>query len=153
MSSSIMSPFQNSYTLDADHILKAAGVIGASAAVATVVDLGSSYYSGTLVVDVTAIEVASTDENYAIVAQGTNIAGFGTKTDVWDLGAILLGGGATGHYTDSTAVDVIGRYTVGFTNRHGASLLRYVRLYTVVAGAIASGINYSAFLAKNPVGV
>ncbi len=42
----------------------------------------------------------------------------------------------------------IGRHIVPIRNELNGTLYRYVRIFTVVAGAIATGINYSAFLAK-----
>jgi hypothetical protein len=46
------------------------------------------------------------------------------------------------------ALSAAGRYVVPFRNEEGGTLYRYVRLSTLVAGQVASGINFSAFLAK-----
>ena len=145
----ITSPSQNSYTLDIDHLLKDDGVIGASAVVATTVDLGSAYYSGSVVIDVTALEVATGNEMYDIVLQGTNVAAFGTDTDIWDVAQIAIGA-ATPKRTDANSVDTVGRYIMGFTNRLVDTYLQYFRLYTIVEGTVATGIDYSAYIARNP---
>lgn len=139
---------QNSYTLDGEHELKTAGLIAASAAVATVVDFGAAYYKGDLVIDVSAIETASGDELYDIVFQVTNVAAFATDTDIWERATLTLGADAAKR-TDANGDDVVGRYVLGVDNEYAGTLMRYVRLYTVVAGTIATGINYTAFLARN----
>jgi hypothetical protein len=43
-----------------------------------------------------------------------------------------------------------GRYELMFTNEQDDTIYRYLRMITVVAGSIASGINYKAFGAKLP---
>ena len=141
---------QNSYTLDAAHILKAIGgaAVTTSAAFATIIDFGAAYYRGDMVVDVSAIDTVTGDEEYSIVLQGTNVAGFGTKTDVWDIATLQLGAD-TPKATDSNVDDGVGRYVLGVSNEFpGGTLLRYVRLYTVAAIA-SSSITYSAFLSRN----
>lgn len=129
--------------------LKAAGLIAASAAVATVLDLGAGQvYHADLIVDVTALEIASNDEIYDIVVQGTNTAAFADDTDIEDLLSITLAA-AEVQRTDCNRDSVIGRYVLPFRNVGSAgTLYRYVRLYTVVAGTVATGINYTARLGK-----
>jgi len=39
----------------------------------------------------------------------------------------------------------VGRYTLPFSNEDNGTFYRYVRVYTVVGGTIASGINYTAW--------
>jgi hypothetical protein len=41
-----------------------------------------------------------------------------------------------------------GRYEVPFSNRQNNIYYRYIRLYSDVSGAIATGANYSAFVSK-----
>jgi len=144
----ITGPSQNSYTLDQDMRLKTAGLVAASAAEATELDLGAAYHKGALVVDVSAIEVASDDEIYDIVLQGTNVAAFATDTDIWDLVTLTLAAAAA-QRTDANGINVVGRYVIPFDNEHAGTLMRYIRLYTVVAGTIATGINYTAFVAPD----
>lgn len=136
-------------TYDSELALKAAGVIGASAAVATIVDAGDGEFKGDIVIDVTALEIASNDEIYDIVLQGSSDSDFGTDTNIEDIAQISLGCAETKR-TDSNKDDATGRYTIPFSNWRNGTKLRYLRLYTVVAGTIASGggINYSAFIGK-----
>jgi len=137
---------QANYLYDADLALKTAGLIAASAAVATVVDIGSAaFFKGEVIIDVTALEIASNDEIYDIVLQGTNVAAFATDTDIVDLCSITLAA-AEVQRTDSNADTAIGRFIMPYTNERNGSLYRYLRLYTIVAGTIATGINYKAYL-------
>jgi len=134
------------HTFDATAVMKAAGLIAASAAVATILDLGPGvgHRVFKVMAEVTAIEIASGDEIYDIVVQGSPDAAFGTAANIVELGAISLGDAATKR-TDSDRDDVAGRRSVIVENLNEAGTpLRYVRLYTVVAGTIATGINYSA---------
>lgn len=153
----------NHRTFDAELELKDAGLVASSAAAtvdsaAKIVDLqdgasaGFKFSStneeaaevwGDLVIDASAVEVASGDEVYTIILEGSNSATFASgivplaMTQLGDQAALL---GAAD--TDSDA----GRYIVPFTNVRDGVAYRYVRLYTVVAGTIATGINYSAYI-------
>lgn len=42
----------------------------------------------------------------------------------------------------------VGRYEVPFTTEKNGTVWPYVRVYTDVAGAIATGINFTAYLSK-----
>jgi hypothetical protein len=132
--------------------MKAAGLIAASAAVATVVDLGTASqkegqarFEGRLIIDATAVEVATGDELYDIVLQGTNTAAFTDDTDIVDLCSLTLGD-ATQMRSSMNQDGGIGRYELLFTNVYAGTAYRYIRLYTVVAGTIATGINYKAYI-------
>ena len=50
--------------------------------------------------------------------------------------------------TDGTVDAVTGRYILPFDNEYAGAVYRYMRLYTVVAGTIATGINYTAYVVK-----
>jgi hypothetical protein len=136
------------YMYDTLLVLKAAGLIAASAAVATIVDTGGTgHFSGEIVIDVSALEIASNDEIYDIVLQGSPDAAFGTAGNIQELAAISLSAKEVKR-TDSDKDDVIGRYIMPFRNEFAGTNYRYLRLYTVVAGAVATGINYAAFIGK-----
>lgn len=143
-----------SYTFDALLEFKDAGAVAASAAatvdsVAKVVDVGTGFFKGTMVIDVTAIEVDTANEIYNIAIQGSNDSGFSSGTEV-ELCALNVGDSSV-QLSDTD--NVVGRYTLPFNNRQGISTAladgtcwRYLRIYTTVAGTIASnGINFSAF--------
>jgi len=139
---------RKNYTVDDSSLtLKAAGLIAASAAVATIADLGAGFVEGVVVIDITALEIASNDELYDIVVQLSPDAAFGTDTNIVEKCALNLSA-AEVKRTDANVDDAIGRYILPFNNLYQTTYYRYLRLYTVVAGTIATGINYKARLAK-----
>ena len=140
---------RRTFTFDANLEFKDAGLVAADAAAtvdsaAKIVDLGTGLWQGNMVIDITAIEIASNDEKYEIVVQLSNSASFasgivqGVSLSVGALETLI------GADTDST----VGRYVLPFHNEgvDGATY-RYARLYTNVTGTIATGINYTAFAA------
>lgn len=143
-------------------LLKDAGLVASSAAAtvsaaAKVIDLGQTgpstyvsgagWYKGVVVIDVTALEIASNDEIYDIVVQLSDTAAFATDTDIFDRCSLTLAA-AEVQRSDSNKDSVIGRHLLYFDNWVEESLKRYMRLYTIVGGTIATGINYSAFISK-----
>lgn len=146
-----MAQQNHSRVFDSLGELKDAGLVAASAAatvdsVAKVLDLGaSSYLEGIVVVDATAIEVDSSNEKYEIEWQLSSDSDFGTAGNVRCAGVLKLGDSSVnGSGADSAA----GRYELPVSNEFAGTVYRYARLYTRIAGTIATGINYSAFLAS-----
>jgi len=136
------------FVLDANLKLKDAGLIAADAAaqvggVNKILDLGASRVDGTVIVDVTAIEIASNDERYDIGWQLSSKADF---ADTIVQGPILALG-ALETLIGADADSAVGRYELPVSNEVNGTVYRYARLYTNVTGTIATGINYSAFLA------
>lgn len=129
-------------TYDHALLLKAAGLVAASAAGSVILDLGDGLFDGDLVIDVTALEVASTDEIYTVALEGSSVAAM-TSLSV-TLAEKQLGNVPAPADADTTT----GRHIIPVRNELNGVLYRYVRIYTTVAGAIATGINYTAFLAK-----
>lgn len=147
---------QRTFPYDNDLLLKDAGLVAATAAAtvagsAKVLDLGQARMEGTVVIDVSAIEIASNDEEYDIILQGSTTAGF-TADTIQNLAQLNLGAKEVRQgLAGSTVIDSeAGRYEMPFTNEQDDIVYRYVRLVTVVAGSIASGINYKAFIALQP---
>lgn len=144
-----MARQQKDFTYDNATLLKDAGLVAASAAAqvsgsAKVLNMGASRFDGRVIIDATAIEVDTGDELYTIIAQGSNsptFAGGGTPTV--NLGAVLLGHSSTTLETASTA---IGRRELAICNEVNGVTYQYVRMFTKVAGTIATGVNYSAYL-------
>jgi len=143
---------RRSYTFDALLQLKDAGLVAASAAAQVggsnkIINLGGAEpFMGVAVIDVSAIEIASNDEHYQIVVQGSNSATFASGVEnlaVLDLGATEV---RPGSGQDS----VVGRYELPFINVQADVAYQYLRAYTFVDGTIATGINYSAFIGKMP---
>ena len=136
-------------TFDAELEFKDAGLVAASAAAtvdstAQVIDVGTGFYRGQMIIDVSALEIASNTEIYDIVVQGSTVAAFATDTAIADLAAINLSASEVKR-TDCNKDDAMGRYKLYFDNENNGTYYRYLRLYTVVAGDIATGINYTAF--------
>jgi len=131
------------FTYDAALALKAAGLVGASAAESTIVDLGAGLVDANLVLDVTALEVATGDEVYTVCLEGSNVAAM-TSGSVC-LARIELGKAGAPADADTGP----GRFVVPFRNEQNDTIYQYVRIYTKVAGTVATGINYTAFIAKD----
>lgn len=134
-----------SYTYDSSLVLKAAGLVAADAAGSLIVNVGDATFKGVAVIDVTAIETASTDEQYRIVVQGSTSATF--ASDVQNLAILSLG--ATAANPGGAITSLTGRYELLFMNEQAGIEYPYVRIYTDVSGAIATGINYSAFIGRD----
>jgi hypothetical protein len=143
---------QRTYNFDIQTLLKDAGLVAASAAAQVggsnqILDMGPARFEAVAVIDVTAVEIDTTNEDYTIVAQGSNSATF--ATGVQNLGMIDVGANATGR--PGGAIDsLVGRYELMFTNEQADVTYRYIRLYTKVVGTIATGVNYTAFLTLLP---
>lgn len=131
--------------VDADLSLKAQALVGASAAGSLIVDTGGGVFRGELILNVTALEIASANEFYTIVLQGSPDAAFGTAGNIVELINFSLGAKA-GRLSDADKDDAVGVYNIPVTNVHAGATYRYLRIYTVVAGTVATGINYSARL-------
>lgn len=129
-------------TYDHATLLKAAGLVAASAAGSVILDLGDGFMEADLVIDVTALEVADGNEIYTISLEGSSVAAM-TSGSV-ELAKITLGNNPAPADADTS----VGRHVLPVRNELNGTLYRYVRVYTTVAGTVATGINYSAFLAK-----
>lgn len=133
---------QMQFTYDDSLSLKDAALIATSTTESVVVDLGEGLFDGFLVVDVSAIEVADGSEIYDICLEGSTVAALAS-------GSVCLSRIRMGNAPAPADADTgTGRFAIPVTNEQNGVLYRYVRLYTGVAGTIATGINYSAFLAK-----
>lgn len=134
---------QIALTPDAELTLQDAGLVAASAAGTTIRDVGDHPMVGELEIEVTALEIASNDEIFDIILQGSPDAAFGTAGNIQELCQISLSAKEVKR-SDSDKDDVIGRYVIPFRNQFGDTVYRYLRLYIVVAGTIATGINFTA---------
>lgn len=130
------------YTYDDALELKAAGLVAASVD-GSIINLGEGLVDGFIVIDMTACEIASGNEIYTISLEGSNVAAM-------DSGSVCLAKKVFGNLVVpmDAALSASGRYVIPFRNEENGTIFRYVRLSTLVAGTIATGINFSAFLAK-----
>lgn len=129
-------------TYDHATLLKAAGLVAASAAGSVILDLGDGLMDRDMVIDISALEVATGDEIYTVSVEGSNVAGMAS-------GSVELAKMTFGNNPAPADADTdVGRHILPFRNELNGTLYRYVRVYTTVVGTIATGINYTAFLAK-----
>ena len=138
-----MSNLYSQFTYD-DELLLAASAAHTTAQTdvgSTIIDLGAGLVHGFLVIDVSAIDVASTDEYYVISLEGSNVAAMTS-------GSVELAVSRQGNVTAPGDADTaVGRFAVPFRNEQNGTTYRYVRLSTAVAGTTPS-ITFSAWLAK-----
>ena len=144
-----MARQQKDFMFDLNLLLKDAGLVAASAAaqvggVAKILDMGASRFDGRVIVDTTAVEVDSDNELYTIVVEGSNSSTFANT--IVCLAAKLLG--ALEVTLESADTPAAGRHEIAFTNEMNGTTYRYIRIYTIVAGTVATGINYTAALVQ-----
>jgi hypothetical protein len=141
---------QKDFTFDYATRLKDAGLVAASAAAQVggsdkILDLGGAHrIDARVIVDVTACEVATGNEKYCIKVQGSSSSTFASA--VWNLGEITLGDSSVS--LESTDTAATRRQEIAFTNEVNGTCFRYIRIYTEVAGTIATGINFTADLVQ-----
>ena len=137
-----MANLYSQFTYDDALNLKDAGLL-ASSTDGSILDLGPGMVDALLVLDLSACEIASGNEIYTVSLEGSNVAAM-------DSGSVCLAKKVFGNLVVpmDDALSASGRYVVSFRNEEGGTLYRYVRLSTLVAGTIATGINFSAFIAK-----
>lgn len=144
------------YTFDALLQLKDAGLLAADGewqvgGVDRILDVGTGLFQGDCVLDVSAMEIASGDETYTFVIQGSNSATF--ASDIANVAELTVGDGSTiaaAHGTSGVDVnDATGRFILGVRNERNGVYYRYLRGWLSVAGAIATGINFQAYISTN----
>jgi hypothetical protein len=141
-----MATNNHKYVFDSALEMKDAGLVASSAAAQVdsadkILNLGDSYMEGAVVIDVTAIEVATGNELYQIGWQLSDSATF--ASGIYEAATLCLGDSSViGGDTDSAT----GRYILRVSNEHAGSIYTYARLYTTVSGTVATGINFSAHL-------
>lgn len=136
-----MSNKYSQYTFDAALELKTSGALTASTD-GTILDLGDGFVEGDIVLDVTAVETGTGNEIFTISLEGSNVAAMTS-------GSVCLAKKVFGNLVVPMdgALSAAGRYVIPFRNEEGGTLYRYVRLSTLIAGTISTGINFSAFIA------
>ncbi len=128
--------------------IKAAGLVAASAAQPLIIDLGAGEVNGIMVMDVTAVEVASSDEAYNVIMEFSNSSTFASGIITGNAKILGDAAGIATMLGEGDTDQGVGRYEVPFTNCINNVTYRYCRLYVKVAGTIATGVNFSAYLAK-----
>jgi len=135
------------FVVDTNLQLKASAAVTSSAAGSLILDLGDAFFRGAVVIDVSALDIASTDEFYTIILQGSPDSGFGTAGNIVELCAIHIGAKGP-RLSDADKDSTTGRYILRFQNELNGATYRYLRLYTVVAGTTPT-ITYEAHVVKD----
>lgn len=141
------------YTFDSQTQLSdQSGAITASAAAQVggsnqIIDFGlNTRIDAQVIIDVSAIDIASTDEAYCFMIQGSASSSF--ASGIKNLGEMTIGATA-GAGMGGAADSLIGRYEFGITNEQADVMYRYVRLYRLISGTTPS-ITSTAFLSVIP---
>ena len=131
---------------DALMYFKDAGLVAADGGAtvggqARIIDLGGGARpDARLIVDVTALEVASGAAVYRLRMQFSDSPTFASGI-VNGAGIVIGDSSVTGASVD----DVTTRYEFGFSNEVAGTLYRYSRLHADVSGTIATGANFIAY--------
>lgn len=143
---------ETQYIFDAELEIKDSSVaLTASAALqvdgaAQIIDLGDdAKFIGDMVIDISAIDIASLNERYDVILQGSDSASFASGIE--ELARCVVGDGTTiaaGMDVDSD----IGRYVTPFRNERNGRHYRYLRGYLVVAGTTPS-LTFVVYLSKH----
>jgi hypothetical protein len=141
-----MANLYSQFTYDDALALKDAGLITSTTAesATTILDLGPGLFDGYLVIDMTACEIATGDEKYTLRLCGS-------ASSTMASGVHVLATKEFGNLTApmDQACATAGRYVIPVRNEEGGTLFQYVSLQYTVAGSIATGMNFTAFLAKD----
>ena len=116
---------------------------GAVSAAAKILDLGAAARTkGTFRVEFSTTEIASNDELYTIILQGSSSATF--ASGIVNLCAVVQGATeVNGGAGDAASGDM---YELPFHNVVNGTAYRYLRAYCLVAGTVASGVIYNAWV-------
>ncbi len=144
-----MGKLHSQVTYDAGLLLADATAVSTATTTtgSLILDIGSGFVDAELVLDVSGMDVSSTDETYNFILEGSNTSTFGTATDITALCRPVLG------YTAATAkgvdgvTDGDGRFVFPFRNERNGTNYRYARLICISAGTTPA-ITYNAFMAK-----
>lgn len=146
-----MARNQKDFTIDLDLQLKDAGLIASDDicqvnSADKILDLGDSRFDGRVIIDATAVEVASGDESYEIVCEFSDESDFGSG--IVRGPAFTLGDASAGVFVNADTDNGAGRYELPFTNEINGTTYRYMRLSVNVSGTVATGVNFVAWVVK-----
>lgn len=144
-----MARQQKDFTFDLDLQLKDAGLIAADDIAQVggsdkILDLGDARVDGRVIVDATAVEVASGDESYHLVLEFSNESDF--ASGIRQGPGIVLGDASAAAMVNADEDNGVGRYELHFTNEINGEVFRFMRLAIDVAGTVATGVNFTAFV-------
>jgi hypothetical protein len=142
----------SSRTYDAALLLRASTTaITGTETGSLILDVGLGLLDADLIIDVATMDVASTDEAYVFVLEGSPDAAFGTAGNITVL--LIAGLGSAAGVATATGAplgtsDGTGRFLFPFRNERNGTLYRYLRLKTVIAGSTPS-LTFTAWIAKD----
>lgn len=102
-----------------------------------------------VIAEVSAIDVASTNETYNLKIIGNNTGNFADGTGVV-LAQLELGDGPTRTPTNALVDSVIGEYEIFFTNEQGGTKYQYAAAYLDVGGTTPSITFATVYASKLP---
>ena len=146
-----MARNQKDFTVDLDLQLKDAGLIAADDiaqvdSADAILDLGESRFDGRVIIDASAVEVASGDESYHLVLEFSDESDFGSG--IVQGPGIVLGDASATAMVNADTDNGAGRYELPFCNEINGTTYRYMRLAIDVAGTIATGVNFTAWVVQ-----
>jgi len=137
-----------SYTVDMLLRLKTAGALKVNTATLQVdgsdgiINIGEGRVEAVIFINATAVEIATGDEKYTITPVYSNDPTFAS-------GIVTGPAISLGIATSPADVDLIeGQYEFPMTNVVNGVSYGYMKLALVVAGTLATGIDFAAFLGK-----
>ena len=141
------SRYPPTFTFDAAAQLQDAGAVTSAAAGTRILDLGpgTGFRCGMIVIDISAMDITSTDEIYDIIVQGSASSTFATAGGIVELATLSVGAKGPKR-SDSDRDDAVGRRHLMYCNvdETGTSY-RYLRLYIAVGASTTPSINFTAF--------
>lgn len=134
-------------TAFAEDLTLAASDVVAYAGTDVEIDLGNGYYEGVVVIDVSSIETASSDEAYTFLLEGCNTSGFGSGNIEQLATKRIEHASSTGTVGRQNITHTAGRYFLHFCNMMDDTMYRYITLNVIIGGTIATGIKFTAWVA------
>lgn len=110
-------------------------------------DLGDGYFEGALVIDITSLETASSDEAYNFILEGCNTSGFGSGNIEQLCSKRIEHASSSGTPGRQNITHTAGRYIIPFHNMMDDVMYRYLNLNVIIGGTVATGVTFSAWVA------
>jgi hypothetical protein len=111
-------------------------------------NMGEGYYEGVLVIDISAIDTASSDEAYTFVLEGCNTTGFGSGNIEQLAYKRIEHASSSGTVGRQNITHAAGRYYIPFMNQQGGAQYQYLTLNVVIGGTTPS-VTFSAWVASS----
>lgn len=140
---------ERNYIVDTLLLLHDGTIVAADGASTATLDLGTGEVRGDVVIDVSAVEVASGDELYNVVLELSNSATHASGVVAAQAMAFGNVGVANTLLANASADTGTGRFVLPFSNVYAGTAYRYLRAYFQVQGTIATGIAAKMYVTKH----